>query len=102
MLLPWRKAARINAAKRTKKAASPRRRPSFVPLLECLEDRVTPAGLLTPPSDVLGQFNALKHHGEAIGWILPEADGAPDPSIYDHYDGLARNPGQGTPIVYVT
>lgn len=54
------------------------------------------------PDDVLGQFNALKHHGEAIGWTLPEADGAPDPDITDHYQGLARYPGAGTPLFYVT
>ncbi|MCI0396416.1 MAG: hypothetical protein L0322_15975, partial [Chloroflexi bacterium] len=52
--------------------------------------------------DALAQFNALKHHGEALAWILPEALGAPDPSIPDHYQGLARYPGEGAPIFYVT
>lgn len=52
--------------------------------------------------DVLAQFNALKHHGEALAWILPEADGAPDPSLKDHYQGLARYPGAGRPVFYVS
>ncbi len=52
--------------------------------------------------DALAQFNALKHHGEALGWALPEANGAPDPSLSDHYQGLVRYPGTGTPIFYIT
>ena len=52
--------------------------------------------------DALSQFQALKHHGEALAWILPEATGAPDPSLLDHYQGLARYPGTGTPIFYVS
>ena len=49
--------------------------------------------------DNVGQFLTLKHHGEALGWRI---GGAPDPSIYDHYQGLARYPGTGVPIFYVT
>jgi PKD repeat protein len=52
--------------------------------------------------DVLSQFTAIKHHGEAIGWINPEDQGAIDPSIYDHYQGLSRYPGEGVPVFYVT
>ncbi len=53
--------------------------------------------------DVEAQFNALKHHGEALGWRLPEANGAPDPSYDDHYQGIVRHPGVGiSPIFYVT
>lgn len=52
--------------------------------------------------DAVSQFRALKHHGEAIGWILPEDEGAPDPSTFDHYQGVARYPGSGTPVLYVT
>jgi len=48
------------------------------------------------------QFEALKHHGEALGWVLPEHLGAPDPSIDDHFQGLARYPGDGVPVFYVT
>jgi hypothetical protein len=48
------------------------------------------------------QFEALKHHGEALGWTLPEYFGAPDPSVTDHYQGLARYPGDGVPVFYVT
>jgi len=53
-------------------------------------------------SDVCGQFENLKHHGEALGWMNPEDEGAPDPSSFDHYQGLVRYPGEGTPIFYVT
>ena len=52
--------------------------------------------------NALAQFAALKHHGEALAWIKSEADGAPDPSLYDHYQGLARYPGDGVPVFYVT
>ncbi len=52
--------------------------------------------------DAVSQFRALKHHGEAIGWILPEDEGAPDPSTFDHYQGVARYPGSGRPVLYVT
>jgi hypothetical protein len=48
------------------------------------------------------QFAALKHHGEALAWTLPEHLGAPDPSVTDHYQGLARYPGEGVPVFYVT
>jgi hypothetical protein len=48
--------------------------------------------------DALAQFNALKHHAEALGWRNPESLGAPDPSLYDHYQGLARNPRTGSPV----
>jgi hypothetical protein len=50
--------------------------------------------------DALEQFIALKHHGEGIGWNLP--DNAPDPNICDHYQGVARHPAQGVPVFYVT
>ncbi len=52
--------------------------------------------------DAFSQFMTLKHHGEALGWRNPEGAGAPDPSIFDHYQGLARYPGTGTPVFYVT
>lgn len=48
------------------------------------------------------QFSSLKHHGEALGWSNPESEGAPDPSSWDHYQGLVRYPGKGVPIFYVT
>lgn len=54
------------------------------------------------PPDVEGQFRDLKHHGEALGWVLPEAQGAADPSVSDHYQGVVRFPGDGTPVFYVT
>jgi hypothetical protein len=53
-------------------------------------------------ADALDQFNAMKHHGEALAWTLPEAAGAPDPSTEDHYQGMLRYPGAGMPIFYVT
>lgn len=37
-----------------------------------------------------------------MGGYLPEAAEAPDPSVDDHYQGIARYPGTGTPVVYVT
>ena len=52
--------------------------------------------------DAVTQFNTLKHHGEAIGWLLREDRGAPDPSASDHYQGVARYPGTGTPVLYAT
>lgn len=52
--------------------------------------------------DALAQFNALKHHAEALGWRNPESLGAPDPSLFDHYQGLARNPRTGSPVFYVS
>ncbi len=82
----------------------------YVPALEVLEERSLPSinalatlnGSLPGVQDVEAQFAALKHHGEALGWILPEAQGAPDPSLFDHYQGVVRYPGSGTPIFYVT
>jgi hypothetical protein len=52
--------------------------------------------------DALEQFSALKHHGEAIGWWNDESRGASDPSSGDHYQGVARYPGVGVPVFYVT
>jgi hypothetical protein len=75
-----------------------RRRATF----ELLEDRSMLDGNLPGVPHVEDQFQALKHHGEAIGWFLPEDQGAPDPSSTDHYQGIARYPGTGTPILYVT
>jgi hypothetical protein len=60
------------------------------------------AGGLFVVEDALGQFDALKHHPEALAWRNPEAQGAVDPSIYDHYQGVLRNPNTGTPVFYVT
>jgi hypothetical protein len=53
-------------------------------------------------ADASMQFGELKHHGEALGWINPETQGAPDPSMYDHYQGVVRYPGTGIPVFYVT
>jgi len=53
--------------------------------------------------DAVDQFAALKHHPEALAWRNPEAQGAIDPSIFDHYQGVVRNPRAGTaPIFYVS
>jgi hypothetical protein len=52
--------------------------------------------------DAVGHFGALKHHGEALAFVNPESHGAPDPSAYDHYQGIVRRPGAGPPIFYVT
>jgi hypothetical protein len=72
------------------------------------------AGSQTPPyapgnaqgmfvvENALFQFASLKHHGEALAWTKSESAGAPDPSLYDHYQGLARYPGDGVPVFYVT
>lgn len=49
------------------------------------------------------QFFLLKHHGEALAWRNPEAEGAPDPDICDHIQGLARYPGPvEAPVFYVS
>ena len=73
------------------------------PALEPLENRTLLSnGSLPGVPDVLAQFTALKHHGEGVGWFLPEAQGAPDPSSNDHYQGIVRYPGAGTPVMYVT
>ena len=50
--------------------------------------------------DVPGQFNALKHHGEALGFFL--GAGALDPDIQRHYQGIQRLPGPGVPTFFVT
>src|SRR5262249_53482023 len=71
-------------------------------VLEPLEDRCVPSGSFPGVPDVEGQFAALKHHGEALGWTLPEDQGASDPSLFDHYQVVVRCPGTGTPIFYVT
>jgi hypothetical protein len=70
----------------------------------------SPVAALTPGNegglfvveDASAQFDALKHHAEAIAWRNPEDLGAPDPSILDHYQGLVRNPGLGPPLFYVS
>src|SRR6185503_9907803 len=71
-------------------------------LFDSLESRVLMSGSLPGVPHVEQQFTALKHHPEAVGWYLPEAAGAPDPSTEDHYQGIARYPGTGTPVLYVT
>jgi hypothetical protein len=49
------------------------------------------------------QFNDLKHHGEALAWRLPTNQGAPPvPTAGNHYQGVARYPGPGAPLLYVT
>src|SRR5215216_6891985 len=60
------------------------------------------AGSPVDVRNAVEQFRALKHHGEAVGWVLPEGEGAPDPSNDDHYQGVARYPGAGTPLLYLT
>jgi hypothetical protein len=61
------------------------------------------SGGLFVVADALTQFDALKHHAEALAWRNPEALGAPDPSLFDHYQGLARNPRTGiAPVFYVS
>src|SRR4051812_24943867 len=52
--------------------------------------------------DVEAQFDALKHHGEGVGYLLPKTLGAPDPSSFDHHQGVARYPGTGTAVLYVS
>ena len=52
--------------------------------------------------DALGQFDRLKHHAEALGWLNPENLGAPDPSLLEHYQGLVRNPRPGPAIFYIS
>lgn len=53
-------------------------------------------------ADALTQFDALKHHAEALAMRNPEALGAPDPALLDHYQGLVRHPRPGVPVFYVT
>lgn len=61
------------------------------------------AGGLFVVEDALAQFGALKHHPEALAWLNPEQSGAIDPSIFDHYQGVLRNPRPGiAPIFYVS
>lgn len=61
------------------------------------------AGGLFVVEDALEQFSALKHHPEAMAWRNPEDLGAIDPSIFDHYQGVVRNPRAGTvPIFYAS
>lgn len=61
------------------------------------------AGGLFVVEDVIAQFAALKHHPEAMAWRNPEDLGAIDPSIFDHYQGVVRNPRAGiVPIFYAS
>ncbi|MEM7112600.1 MAG: PKD domain-containing protein [Chloroflexota bacterium] len=53
-------------------------------------------------SNIYQQFRNLKHHGEALAWNLPGSGGAPDPSLFEHYQGVVRYPGEGDPIFYVS
>lgn len=74
----------------------------------------TPAAVGSPPTDAGGlggefvvedavaQFAALKHHGEALAWRNDESAGAIDPSIFDHYQGIARHPDPGLPVFYIS
>src|SRR4051812_2999179 len=72
--------------------------------VEALERRILLNGSVPGAPDVEAQFAALKHHAEAIGWVLPEDQGAADPDVvnFNHYEGVVRYPGTGTPIFYVT
>ncbi len=72
--------------------------------VETLENRVLLSGSLPGAPEVEAQFAQLKHHAEGLGWVLPVDQGAPDPNFvdFDHYQGVVRYPGTGTPILYVT
>src|SRR5438046_2015521 len=88
---------------RTRKSRGSRAHLALAASIETLERRVLLAnGSLPGVPDVEGQFAQLKHHAEALGWILPEDQGASDPSLFDHYQGIVRYPGTVTPIFYVT
>jgi len=50
--------------------------------------------------NVEGQFRALKHHGEALGFHL--GANTPVPNIEKHYQGIQRLPGAGTPYFFVS
>jgi hypothetical protein len=50
--------------------------------------------------DVYNQFINLKRYGEALGFNLRY--NSPDPTVYHHYQGIQRLPGQDKPIFFVT
>ncbi len=60
-----------------------------------------PATLTEPGCipNVVGQFNELKHHGEALGFHLGDS---PDPTLGKHYQGIQRLPGEGTPYFAIS
>jgi PKD repeat protein len=59
----------------------------------------TPQTTQTVPSVRL-QFLALKHHGEALGFHL--GAGTPEPSIFNHYQGIQRKTGLGVPYFFIS
>jgi hypothetical protein len=56
------------------------------------------AGGLFVVADAVDQFATLKHHAEAVGYVLPA--GAPDASPSNHYQGVLRHPRTGIPPVF--
>lgn len=50
--------------------------------------------------NVIDQFRALKHHGEALGFRL--TGGVPDPTLFRHFQGIQRLEGAGTPYFFVS
>lgn len=70
--------------------------------VEPLECRRLLSGSLPGVPDVVGQFTALSSYADGLAFTLPESRGAPDASISNHYQGLVRYPGTGTPVFYVT
>lgn len=49
--------------------------------------------------NVVGQFNSLKHHGEALGFHRAVS---PDPTIDKHYQSIQRLPRGGSPYVVLS
>ncbi len=66
-----------------------------------LEQRIVlTAGTFPGVPDVVGQFSSMQSHADALAFTL--SDSAPDASISEHYQGIVRYPGDGTPAFYVT
>jgi len=69
---------------------------------EPLEKRIMMTGTFPGVPNVAGQFAAMQSHADALAFTLPDTAGAPDASISNHYQGIVRYPGSGTPVFYVT
>jgi len=63
----------------------------------CLAAATGAYGATAP--DVHGQFAALKHHGEALGFHLGVSE---DPTCGQHFQGVARSTGPGSTCLFIS
>ena len=87
---------------RSRDRVSARRRRCIGVGFEKLESRLPLAGDFPAVPNLLGQLAQMQTHADAFAFTLPSNSGAPDASVLNHYQGILRYPGTGTPTFYVS